>query len=82
MLTNYTKLLEEFEGIQDLKKTRIKNKKGVPNNTPFIYYIYLQLLGNDQVVVLLTALNEQIFFIEQVSSSNYLVESSELFLIQ
>ena len=40
------------------------------------------LLGNDQVVVLLTALNEQVFFIEQVSSSNYLVKSSELFLVQ
>ena len=40
------------------------------------------LLGNDQVVVLLTALNEQVFFIKQVSSSNYLVESSELFLVQ
>ena len=40
------------------------------------------LLGNNQVVVLLTALNEQVFFIEQVGSSNYLIESSKLFLVQ
>ena len=40
------------------------------------------LLSNYQIIVLLTTLNEQVLFIEQVSSSNYLVESCELFLIQ
>ena len=44
--------------------------------------MYVFLLGNHQITVLLTALNKQILFIEQVGSSHYLVECSELFLVK
>ena len=40
------------------------------------------LLCNQQIIVLFTALNKQIFLIKQVGCRNYLVKSRQLFFIQ
>ena len=34
------------------------------------------LFGNHQIIVLLSALNQQVFFIQQVSSRNHLVKGT------
>ena len=51
-------------------------------STALFFYKIGFLLRNNKVVVLLTALNKQVLFIQQISSSDNLVESSELFLVQ
>ena len=43
---------------------------------PFLSIKEIFLFGNHQIIVLLSALNQQVFFIQQVSSCNYLVEGA------
>lgn len=50
----------------------------------FIFYRVNRalLLCNQQIIVLFTALNKQIFLVKQVGSRNYLIKGRQLLLIQ
>ena len=78
----FEKNAKHLKDVLENHRFQVKKKWMCISTHPFNIIKVVFLLGNNQVVVLLTALNEQVFFIEQIGSSNYLVESSKLFLVQ
>ena len=59
-----------------------KKRKARRRSSFFLSVGYVCLLRNNQVVVLLAALNQQVLVVQQVGNGDYLVEGSQLFLVQ
>ena len=47
-----------------------------------VFFLKKNLLGNYQIIVFLSALYEQVFFIQQVGGGNFLVKCSQFFFVQ
>ena len=70
-----------YQMIDNVTFEQIKRAAEYLSTALFFYKIGF-LLRNNKIVVLLTALNKQVLFIQQICSSDNLVESSELFLVK
>lgn len=71
-------LLKEIDEIKcEYEVIKSGRRECVCSLLPFLYLsqrISLSLFGNHQIIILLSALNQQVFFIQQVGSSDYLVK--------
>lgn len=82
--TTYRAIIQHFKQFTELSnKLKAKNMIDTDILPCLSYYIIFSqtLLGNNQIIVFLTALNEDILAVKQIFCCQNLIKSNQLFLI-